>query len=374
MLRKSFFTGTIMLIVLLFGVTNSALAVGSIRFNFKKNPWNLVKADANDTPENGKIEDGVEINQDGFILTNKKVNETKWNRLEGENYAVYKDNKITITAPAGKLITRIEFQALSQFSFDLTNDEGINKEESTDWDEDFGSSSNDPITFKMQAKKATFTGGSSTTRLVYIEVVYKDVPVEEEPKKETTIVTFDFKNNFQTSWGIENVRFGTTDKQEGKIEDGKEVIQDEVVFTTVNTTTDKATRVKDGVLEVPPTHTFRLKAPKGKIITKIEFHVETVKSAINPDNQAQLPTTNKVATYIGKTREANFTARPLFAKIAKMVITLESDPTTGIANVKTSLATNHNVYDLNGVLVGTENTFNELPKGIYIINGKKVLK
>ena len=132
-----------MLIVLLFGVTNSALAAGSIRFDFKKNPWNLVKASANDAPENGKIEDGVEINQDGFILTNKKVNEKNWNRLEGENYAVYKDNKITITAPAGKMITRIEFQALSQFSFDLTNDEGIKKEESTDWDEDFGSSSND---------------------------------------------------------------------------------------------------------------------------------------------------------------------------------------------------------------------------------------
>ena len=77
MLRKSLFTGAIMLIVLLFGVTNSALAAGSIRFDFKKNPWNLVKASANDAPENGKIEDGVEINQDGFILTNKKVNEKK---------------------------------------------------------------------------------------------------------------------------------------------------------------------------------------------------------------------------------------------------------------------------------------------------------
>ena len=110
-----------MLIALLFGVTNSVSA-GSARFSFNKNPWKLVKAGANDAPENGKIEDNVEINQDGFILTNKKVNEKNWNRLEGEQYAVYKDNKITITAPAGKMITRIEFQALSHFSFDLTND------------------------------------------------------------------------------------------------------------------------------------------------------------------------------------------------------------------------------------------------------------
>lgn len=374
MLRKSFFTGAIMLIALLFGVTNSVSA-GSARFKFKDNPWKLAKASPNDTPENGKIEDNVEINQDGFILINKKVNETKWNRLEGDNYVVYKDNKITITAPAGKMIKRIEFQALSQLSFDLTNDEGIKADESTSWDEDFGSDANDPIVFRMEAKKATFTGGSSTTRLVYIEIYYKEVPVEEEPKKETTTTaTFDFKNNFQTSWGIENVSFGTTNKLEGKIEDGKEVVQDGVVFTTVNTTTDKATRVKDGVLEVPPTHSFKLKAPEGMIISKVEFHVEAVKSSINPDGQAQLPTTNKVAIYTGTTQEANFTAKPLFAKITKMVITLTSNSTTGIAHVTTHLTTNSNVYNLNGVLVGTENTFNQLPKGVYIVNGKKVVK
>lgn len=374
MLRKSFFTGAIMLITLLFGVTNSVSA-GSVSFKFNKNPWNLTKVNSDDAPEKGKIEDNVEINQEGFILTNKKVNETKWNRLERDNYVIYKDNKITITAPAGKEIVKIEFQALNKFSFGLTNDEGIKEETNDDWFEYFEADANDPIVFKMKAQKATFTGGSTTTRLVYIEVVYKEVPVEEEPKKETTTTaTFDFKNNFQTSWGIENVSFGTTNKLEGKIEDGKEVVQDGVVFTTVNTTTDKATRVKDGVLEVPPTHSFKLKAPEGMIISKVEFHVEAVKSSINPDGQAQLPTTNKVAIYTGTTQEANFTAKPLFAKITKMVITLTSNSTTGIAHVTTHLTTNNNVYNLNGVLVGTENTFNQLPKGVYIVNGKKVVK
>ena len=374
MLRKSFFTGTIMLIVLLFGVTNSALAVGSIRFNFKKNPWNLVKADANDTPENGKIEDGVEINQDGFILTNKKVNETKWNRLEGENYAVYKDNKITITAPAGKLITRIEFQALSQFSFDLTNDEGINKEESTDWDEDFGSGSNDPVTFKMQAQKATFTGGSSITRLVYIEVVYKDVPLPVAPEKVTTTATFDFKNDFKDSWGITNVSSTTTDELEGKIEDGKEVTQDEVTFTTINKKSDKATRVKGGTLYLPPTNTLTFKVPQGKKIKKIEFTFEITKSWLKTPEGTKLEIENKVGSYITDAQEVTFTAHTVFSKITKIVITVEGDKTTGISSIRTHRVIPSNVYDLNGVLVGTENTFNELPKGIYIINGKKVLK
>lgn len=374
MLRKSFFTGAIMLIALLFGVTNSVSA-GSARFKFKDNPWKLAKASPNDAPENGKIEDNVEINQDGFILTNKKVNETKWNRLEGDNYVVYKDNKITITAPAGKMIKRIEFQALSQLSFDLTNDEGIKADESTNWEEDFGSDANDPIVFRMEAKKATFTGGSTTTRLVYIEIYYKDVPVEEEPKKEDpNTATFDFKNNFKTSWGITNVDANSANPKEGKIEDGKEVVENGVSFTTQNKRSSEITRVKGGVLYLPQTHTLTFKAPQGRKIKTIEFSFETTQSwLLGPKNDNITPE-NKVATYQVNAPEATFTAFFTFSKMNKIVVTLEEEVPAGISSVNVKEATNNNVYNLNGVLVGTENTFNQLPKGVYIVNGKKVVK
>lgn len=374
MLRKSFFTGAIMLIALLFGVTNSVSA-GSARFKFKDNPWKLAKASPNDTPENGKIEDNVEIKQDGFVLTNKKVNETKWNRLEGDNYVVYKDNKITITAPAGKMIKRIEFQALSQFSFDLTNDEGIKADESTSWDEDFGSGANDPIVFRMEAKKATFTGGSTTTRLVYIEIYYKDVPVEEEPKKEDpNTATFDFKNNFKTSWGITNVDASSTNSQEGKIEDAKEVVENGVSFNTKSNGNNEVARVQAGVLSLPKTHTLTFKAPQGRKIKTIEFSFETPQSwLLGPKNDNIMPE-NKVATYQVNAPEVTFTAFFRTSKINKVVITLEEEVPAGISSVNVKEATNNNVYNLNGVLVGTENTFNQLPKGVYIVNGKKVVK
>lgn len=374
MLRKSFFTGAIMLIALLFGVTNSVSA-GSARFKFKDNPWKLAKASPNDAPENGKIEDNVEIKQDGFILTNKKVNETKWNRLEGDNYVVYKDNKITITAPAGKMIKRIEFQALSQFSFDLTNDEGIKADESTSWDEDFGSGANDPIVFRMEAKKATFTGGSTTTRLVYIEIYYKEVPVEEEPKKEdSNTATFDFKNNFKTSWGITNVDASSTNSQEGKIEDAKEVVENGISFNTKSNGNNEVARVQAGVLSLPKTHTLTFKAPQGRKIKTIEFSFETPQSwLLGPKNDNIMPE-NKVATYQVNAPEVTFTAFFRTSKINKIVITLEEEVPAGISSVNVKEATNNNVYNLNGVLVGTENTFNQLPKGVYIVNGKKVVK
>ena len=374
MLRKSFFTGAIMLIALLFSVANSVSA-GTVSFKFNKNPWNLTKVNSNDAPEKGKIEDNVEIKQDGFILTNKKVNETKWNRLEGSNYVVYKDNKITITAPAGKEIVKIEFQAFNKFSFGLTNDEGIKEETNDDWFEDFDADANDPIVFKMKAQKATFTGGSTTTRLVYIEVVYKEVPVEEEPKKEDpNTATFDFKNNFKTSWGITNVDASSTNSQEGKIEDAKEVVENGISFNTKSNGNNEVARVQAGVLSLPKTHTLTFKAPQGRKIKTIEFSFETPQSwLLGPKNDNIMPE-NKVATYQVNAPEVTFTAFFRTSKINKVVITLEEEVPAGISSVNVKEATNSNVYNLNGVLVGTENTFNQLPKGVYIVNGKKVVK
>ena len=48
------------------------------------------------------------------------------------------------------------------------------------------------------------------------------------------------------------------------------------------------------------------------------------------------------------------------------------DETTGINNIETNAAVNGKVYNLNGQYVG--NSLNGLKKGIYVVNGKKVIK
>ena len=49
------------------------------------------------------------------------------------------------------------------------------------------------------------------------------------------------------------------------------------------------------------------------------------------------------------------------------------DETTGIGEVETTEAPQSgNIYDLNGRLVRTDGNLQALPKGIYILNGKKV--
>lgn len=48
------------------------------------------------------------------------------------------------------------------------------------------------------------------------------------------------------------------------------------------------------------------------------------------------------------------------------------DETTGINNIETEATVNGKVYNLNGQYVG--NSLNGLKKGIYVVNGKKVIK
>ena len=51
------------------------------------------------------------------------------------------------------------------------------------------------------------------------------------------------------------------------------------------------------------------------------------------------------------------------------------DETTGIGEVETTeTPQSGNIYDLNGRLVRTDGNLQALPKGIYILNGKKVVR
>ena len=53
---------------------------------------------------------------------------------------------------------------------------------------------------------------------------------------------------------------------------------------------------------------------------------------------------------------------------------VEEDVQSGITAVTAEGAANAPVYHLNGRRAGTSNNFSTLPKGIYIVKGKKVLR
>ena len=172
-MKKVFTNQRVALLCAAFFCALYASAIESAKFNFVINPWGLTAVESSDAADKGKIEDGFEIKQQDIVLTNQKLNDTYWNRLTTLGYKVYEKNKLIFTAPAGKLILRIYFYPLTAMKFDLTNDEGVEIDGPSPFDED---SKDDPYVCKVKGTKATFTGGSDETLLMQIEVVYKDDP------------------------------------------------------------------------------------------------------------------------------------------------------------------------------------------------------
>lgn len=71
--------------------------------------------------------------------------------------------------------------------------------------------------------------------------------------------------------------------------------------------------------------------------------------------------------------DRNSTLSKMPAKIK--IVCIDDDTTTDISEVEvTSTDENAPIYDLNGRFVGRKAQLNNLPKGVYIINGKKVLR
>lgn len=81
-----------------------------------------------------------------------------------------------------------------------------------------------------------------------------------------------------------------------------------------------------------------------------------------------------VAPAVGKETMKGFRAYfnvPSNASAAALNINIDGE-TTGINNIETNATVNGKVYNLNGQYVG--NSLNGLKKGIYVVNGKKVIK
>lgn len=140
-----------------------------------------------------------------------------------------------------------------------------------------------------------------------------------------------------------------------------------------------ANRITGNHLVLYSYNSLKLVAPEGKLIKKVVFTIIDTEFllSVDPYAVAQIDdSSNKFFEWTTGQKQVTYKNETRFDEqnISKLEVTLEPDPTTGIANVKTSLTKNYKVYNLNGVVVGTESTFKKLPKGVYIVNGKKVVK
>ena len=134
--------------------------------------------------------------------------------------------------------------------------------------------------------------------------------------------------------------------------------------------------LKNQHLFIPRGNSIDFIAPDGKQITKVVFEAEEGYFEISADGDKVLPMVNNnenTRMWEGNAPKVTFFGLNT-PHIRKATVTLAPNGTTAINEVTQQRAAVYNVFNLNGVKVGTTADFNRLPAGLYIVDGKKVVK
>ena len=134
--------------------------------------------------------------------------------------------------------------------------------------------------------------------------------------------------------------------------------------------------LKNQHLFIPRGNSIDFIAPDGKQITKVVFEAEEGYFEISADGENVLPMLNNnenTRMWEGNAPKVTFFGLNT-PHIRKATVTLVPNGTTAINEVTQQRAAVYSVFNLNGVKVGTTADFNRLPAGVYIVNGKKVVK
>ena len=181
-------------------------------------------------------------------------------------------------------------------------------------------------------------------------------------------VVFDFNSE---KW-VNDANGHTMELPEGaELEvDGVKMVNHKVFFKKVTN------MLKNQHLFVPRGNSFDFIGPDGKQITKVVFEAEEGYFEISADGEKVLPMVNNNENT--RMWEGNAPKITFFGlnspHIRKATVTLAPNGTTAINEVTQQRAAVYDVFNLNGVRVGTTADFNRLPAGVYIVNGKKVVK
>ena len=181
-------------------------------------------------------------------------------------------------------------------------------------------------------------------------------------------VVFDFNSE---KW-VNDANGHTMELPEGaELEvDGVKMVNHKVFFKKVTN------KLKNQHLLVPRGNSFDFIAPDGKQITKVVFEAEEGYFEISADGDKVLPMLNNnenTRMWEGNAPKVTFYGLNS-PHIRKATLMLVPNGTTAINEVTQQRAAVYSVFNLNGVKVGTTADFNRLPAGVYIVNGKKVVK
>lgn len=352
--------------------------------------WEGITPGSNNTDETAaNVVAGKELKVDGIVMTatNGKNNTTcLYESTDGSHeLRVYKEGgSITFTAPEGYNITNIDFDGKKLNNFNQS-DGNYKKDVAT------------ATTWTGNAHEVTFTATATVNvETATIKLVASTLPLDETTTAEDAKTLLEANLNktvnvtinrtlVANKWNTLCLPFNVTAEQiknilkaEGMVREYKDQTADCINFQAAETMTAGVPYL------IKPTEEVNGLTFEGVKITAVEGKT---KGGIGSENLAIsgilgarklesfelfLNAAGKfVAPAKGKETMKGFRAYFISLLGAGAKINIDGE-TTGINNIETEATVNGKVYNLNGQYVG--NSLNGLKKGIYVVNGKKVIK
>lgn len=369
----------------------------STTFDFtkpEKYNYGITKTNDNGgTPAFGKGEGDVTLNKtivsDDVTITNTKVDGYGTRFWNNTDLRVYSDNEHVVSVPDGYYITSIVIKATDQSKY--AKYQIGDKEIGKDW------------TGNAQSVTIKYTGSSRLTsmKVTYTKPSYKNLPLDETTTAEDAKVLLKANLNktvnvtinrtlVANKWNTLCLPFDVTAEQiknilkaEGMVREYKDQTADCINFQAAETMTAgvpyliKPTEEVKGLtfegVKITATEGVAKGAEAGSTDENLSICGVLGAKALSTDgSELFLNAAGKfVAPAEGKQTMRGFRAYFMSMLGAGAKINIDGE-TTGINSIETEATVNGKVYNLNGQYVG--NSLNGLKKGIYVVNGKKVIK
>lgn len=352
----------------------------AIVFDFTANPnaWGI-KPQKNNSTNGSNVVAGKELKVSGIVMTatNGNLGTCLYGTADDYNLRVYKGGSITFTAPEGYNITEITFNGSTKIKLLIP---------------DKGTYDNGTWTGNAHAVKFSNNDSGIEIKTATIKLVATFQTLDESKDNTETI-----SNNKGKTVDVALTRTLVADKWNtfcvpfeteiaGTALEGATVKTIGTVVGNVINLVD-ATKIEAGVPYLVMPNTESIVNPTFKSVT-ISVTTPIVKGnddykfvgtyspkPINEDDFGKIwgvTAEGKLAKINANTTMKGLRAYFVFPTTTAAAKLNFDGETTGINNIETNAAVNGKVYNLNGQYVG--NSLNGLKKGIYVVNGKKVIK
>ena len=339
------------------------------------------------------LEEGEKIQSGIITITNVQsgksgtnTNKARFHNKNGEGitFRVYANGTISLSAQTGYTITKFAFKAAQ--GGDLTVSTGTYDSDTKTWKGNAQTISltipNEKKAIFFQSMTVTYSKVGTTTPLTLDENA-DDTNTKIEVNKGKTVDVALTRTLVANKWNTFCVPFET--ELAGTALEGATVkAVGEVVGNVINLV--DATKIEAGVpyLVMPTTESIvnpTFKSVTISVTTPIEKGNDEYKfvGTYSPKKITEgefgkiwgVTAEGKLAKINANTTMKGLRAYFVFPVNVAAKLNFDGE-TTGINNIETEATVNGKVYNLNGQYVG--NSLNGLKKGIYVVNGKKVIK